>query len=370
MSNSTEPRDEGVDPRLKALAPVMNLLNQARDAATPTTSRKQHLEIQPPNKLGDFELLFPIGKGGMGVVYEARQRSLDRIVAIKVLPKSVLPETLVATTVEPTSQKNLVQRFHVEARAAARLHHSNIVPVFGFGEAEGFYYFVMQRIHGVTLARWIEERFRADASQAIDVKALEQTVASLGRQAASGLAYAHAEGILHRDIKPANLLIDEDEQLQIADFGVARIDDSEALTRTSDVVGTLRYMAPEQFSGDSRAESDVYSLGVTLYEMVSGKPAMDDASMRQALLLQKKPSGPAALSKLQPRMSVDLRTIIEKAMAPELSHRYSSAQSLADDLGRFLDGRPILARRMPWWERSRRWIRQNQLVSALAALLF
>ncbi|MEL6104417.1 MAG: serine/threonine-protein kinase [Planctomycetota bacterium] len=370
MNDTTKPLDDGEDPRLEGLAPVMNLLNQARELADPPTARKKHLEIEPPNKLGDFELLYPIGRGGMGVVYEARQRSLDRIVAIKVLPKSVLPESLLETTVEPTSQQNLIQRFHVEARAAARLHHSNIVPVFGFGEAEGFYYFVMQRIHGATLARWIDDRFGEGDLSETDIRQLEQTVAWLGHQAASGLAYAHGEGILHRDIKPANLLIDDDQQLQIADFGVARIDDSEALTRTSDVVGTLRYMAPEQLTGDSRPESDVYSLGVTLYEMASGQPAMDDASLRQALLLQKKPRGPAALSKLQPRLSIDLRTIIEKAMAPELDHRYRSAQTLADDLDRFLSGRPILARRMSSWERSRRWVRQNQTVSALATLLF
>ena len=368
--NRSDATDEQLQSQRADLAGVIELLNQARDAVVATPPNQKGKQPRPPSKLDDFELLSPIGQGGMGVVYEARQRSLDRIVALKVLPRSVLPESLADSKVKPTSQQKLVQRFHIEARAAARLHHPNIVPVFGFGEDAGFYYFVMQRIYGTSLERWIKLHVGENAAEPLDNLQLARFVADFGRQAAEGLAYAHGENILHRDIKPANLLIDEDEKLQIADFGVARVDDSEALTRTHDVVGTLRYMSPEQITGDSCPCSDVYSLGVTLYEMATGRPAVDDASVRQALMLQKKPSRPLKLAQLRPELPLDLRTIIEKAMDPNPPLRYSSASLMAEDLSRFLRGAPILARPMPWWERTSRWVRRNPLVSALASMLF
>ncbi|KAA5546875.1 serine/threonine protein kinase [Roseiconus nitratireducens] len=358
------------DEELRALAPVMKLLDQAREAmVTPLEPSPTPADVPPPPRLGDYELLSPIGRGGMGVVYEARQCSLDRIVALKVLPKSVLPGSEHDLVAEDATERKVVQRFHIEARAAARLHHSNIVPVYGFGEDAGFYFFVMQRIYGKSLDRWFEQPVGLDVSLPVDDRTRVRLLAHFGRQAASGLAYAHAEGILHRDIKPANLLVDQDLNVQIADFGVARIDDADAVTRTSDVVGTLRYMSPEQLAGESCPQSDVYSLGVTLYELATGVPAVNEASVRQAILLQKMPTGPVPLSKCAPSLPLDLRTIIEKAMAPELSHRYPDARALAEDLSRFNEGRPILARRLSWHERSARWLRKNRMVSTLTALL-
>lgn len=355
--------------KLKELAPLMQLLDQARDVVI-AGNTSPLAKVQPPTKLGDFDLLSPIGRGGMGVVYEARQRSLDRIVALKVLPKSQVTLTNREDEVASPTDKNLIQRFHTEARAAARLHHANIVPVFGFGEADGHYFFVMQRIYGRNLDRWISDHVSPDAPDPISDDKIAESLSRFGFQAASGLAYAHAQGILHRDIKPANLLIDEDGMLQIADFGVARIEDAEAYTRTSDVIGTLRYMAPEQLGGEACAQSDVYSLGVTLYEIVTGKPAMDDQSVRQAVLLQKKPSGPIPLSQCKPSLPLDLRTIIEKAMQREQRYRYDNAQSLADDLQNYIEGRPIKARRLGVAEHTIRWVRRNQTVSVLATLLF
>ncbi|MCC9599409.1 serine/threonine protein kinase [Stieleria sp. JC731] len=360
-----QPRAE----KLKSLAPLMQLLDQARDVVV-KGSHSPSEKIKPPESLGDFDLLSPIGRGGMGVVYEARQRSLDRIVALKILPKSQLPATDSEDAVASPTDRNLVQRFHTEARAAARLHHANIVPVFGFGEADGYFFFVMQRIYGQNLDRWIRDHVCEGAAERIDDDRLANTVARFGFQAALGLAYAHGQGVLHRDVKPANLLIDEDGTLQIADFGVARIEDAEALTRTSDVIGTLRYMSPEQIAGKAVAQSDVYSLGVTLYEIATGKPALNDLSVRQAILLQKKASGPVPLAQCKPSLPLDLRTIIEKAMQPEIRYRYEDAKSLADDLERFLNGFPIRARRLSLFERSARWVRRNQTVSVLATLLF
>ncbi len=366
---TTDAGCEGQDGQLQDLAPLMKLLDQARDAVvTPPSNWKSMLRWQPPDRLGDFHLIAPIGRGGMGVVYEARQESLDRIVAIKVLPPFSLPDGAGSSAV--SRHASLVERFHTEARAAARLHHPNIVPVFGFGQSEGFYYFVMQRIEGRGLDRWIERHGRCGAAEPVPAAELYRRVADWGRQAASGLAYAHQQGVLHRDIKPANLLVDEHQTLQIADFGVARIDGGEAITQTSDVVGTLRYMAPEQITGNATAQSDVYSLGVTLYEMITGTPAVDDASVRQAIAMQQRPRGPVPLTQAKPDTPRDLGTIIETAMQPEAARRYRDAAALADDLKRFLDGRPIRARRTPWWERSARWVGQNRTITVLGTLLF
>lgn len=265
--------DKDLQDRLRELAPLVNLLDQAREAVVRPSGGQldgsgRNSYVQPPSQLDDFELLSPIGRGGMGVVYEARQLSLDRIVAIKVLPKTIVPEKRSDSGTDRESHRKLIQRFHTEARAAARLHHPNIVPVFGFGEAAGFYYFVMQRIYGQSLDRWIESHQTRDAVESQDVERREDTdasqppndkqrfatVARFGLQAATGLAYAHQEGVLHRDIKPANLLIDEEGTLQIADFGVARIDDADSLPVTLLLSNLVRQSLGDMIRANEQAD--------------------------------------------------------------------------------------------------------------------
>src|SRR5205807_464467 len=251
-----------------------------------------------------FRLLREVGRGGMGVVYEAEQISLRRRVALKVLP--------FAATLDPKR----LQRFRNEARAAACLHHPNIVPVHGVGCVRGVHYYAMQFIEGQSLARVIEElrehwgsaklahpapdrhstaskpwSIRAQASRStaplgafssrhsIREPAHFSAVAQIGIQAAEALEHAHQLGIVHRDIKPANLLLDGRGDLWITDFGLARLQDDHGLTMTGDVLGTLRYMSPEQAAGskDLDHRTDVYSLGATLYELLALRPAVAGA---------------------------------------------------------------------------------------------
>ena len=220
----------------------------------------------------------------------------------------------------------------------------------------------MQRIDGRGLDRLISDD---DAPQLT-----AKQVASLGAQAASALAYAHDQNVLHRDIKPANLIVDEHLQLWVTDFGVAKAIESEAVTRTGDIVGTLRYMAPEQIVGDSDVRSDIYSLGVTLYELLAGRPAMDDAAIREALFSRRPAPEPPRLRQLNPDVPRDLESILHTAMAIDPRGRYQSAQALADDLQSFLDDEPISIRRLSLIELATRWGRRNPAVAALSALSF
>ncbi|MHC4879965.1 MAG: serine/threonine protein kinase, partial [Planctomycetota bacterium] len=396
-----------------------------------------------PERLGDFDIVREIGRGGMGVVYEAVQRSLHRRVALKVLGSHVA-----------NSPKQLT-RFQREAEAAARLHHSHIVPVFGIGDSDGQHYFAMQYIEGVTLSdaiRSIESsvsgtrglqdaptgaysrtsssndgRFTAGHAAAalvsgqlrdqlrlstlqqvrpagtqIDISGssesqpaaervaidgesstdphvtvgpdgetelsrndvagggvrIERTywlnVASATADIADAIAYAHQHGVLHRDVKPGNILLDDSGVVWITDFGLARHEEHEGVTETGDIVGTLRYMAPEQFSGQTDARSDIYSLGMTLYELLALRPAFDE--VRHGPLIQQKttttPASPRTFNRQIPR---DLETITMKACATDPSDRYESAAEFARDLRRFLQDRPIRARRFTPVERLWRW---------------
>lgn len=313
----------------------------------------------PPalERLGDYRLIREVGRGGMGIVYEAVQESLDRRVALK-----ILPETMVL------SAKRL-ERFRREAQAAARLHHSNVVPVFGVGEDGGFHYIVMQYIDGDSLDRVVASLALdgTDASPLLGCAepqfgdAYWKHVAALGAQAAGALEYAHRHDTLHRDVKPGNLILDRQGVLWIADFGLAKLgDDTDAVTLTGsgDVVGTLRYMAPEQLDGQADARTDVYGLGLSLYELLTLRPAFVDRE--RAKLLQRihrnDPEPPRSVQSAVPR---DLETIIVKATAKDPRHRYADAGRLREDLERFAEGLPILARRVSSIERGMRWCRRN-----------
>ena len=335
-----------------------------------------------PERIGDFRLIREIGRGGMGVVCEAEQESLRRRVAIKLLPQ------LSARTPKH------VARFRREAETAARLQHENIVPVYGVGESDGFHYFVMQLIDGQPLDQACRRRDRSpqampsthepvlwEVSDA-EPKPCELTadvpptdlrmdnprvVAELSLQAAHALQFAHEQGVLHRDIKPANLLLDRGGRLWITDFGLARaLEDDES--HSEHLAGTLAYMAPELFSGQCDARSDVYSLGVTLYELLSRRPAFDRTTSRAEMIHQITRGEIPSVRQFTPTVPVDLETIVRKATATDPALRFLSAADFAGDLQRFLNDLPIRARRFTPVERAWRWSRRNPALAAVSGL--
>jgi serine/threonine protein kinase/tetratricopeptide (TPR) repeat protein len=334
--------------------------------------------------LGDFRILREIGRGGMGIVYEAEQISLGRRVALKVLPFSA--------TMDPRQ----LQRFHNEARAAAGLHHTNIVPVFAVGSERGVHYYAMQFIEGRTLAELIAQQragarsqeltggSSAAASAATAHVAAQVTsaaprdaayfrqAAEWGVQGAEALDSAHALGVVHRDVKPANLLIDTTGRLWVTDFGLAQIRSDARLTLTGDLVGTLRYMSPEQALAKRLVidhRTDVYSLGATLYELLTLQPAFA-GSDRQELLRQIAFEEPKAPRRVNKAIPPELETIVLKALEKSPADRYATAKDLADDLRRFLEDRPIRAKKPTLRQRARKWAHRHQgvVLGCLVAL--
>ncbi|HEV3165887.1 MAG TPA: serine/threonine-protein kinase [Isosphaeraceae bacterium] len=383
--------------RIQALFPALVAMEEADTIAAPFAGFMGPAS-PVPERISEFLILRKIGEGGMGVVYEAVQESLGRHVALKVLSR---PQ-------DDTYQ----ERFRREARTAAKLHHTNIVPVFAVGAASDVHYFAMQFIHGQGLDVVLQEvralraleansaprssSLAASVAQGLrsgvfasaaheegevsspvtgatshsDLSGPSETryyreVARLGAQAAEGLAYAHGQGVLHRDIKPSNLLLDTQGTLWISDFGLAKADDSDDLTHTGDLVGTVRYMAPERFRGRADARSDVYSLGATLYEMLTLRAAFD-ASDRLELIERISRESPPRLRRHDPRVPRDLETLVQKAMAREPADRYPTAAALADDLRRFLADRSVRARRATAPEQLWRWWRRNPTMAGLA----
>jgi len=328
-----------------------------------------HLAVSPgnadsglgaPTRLGDFRILRLIGRGGMGIVYEAEQASLARRVALKVLP--------IVSALDP---KHL-QRFQIEARAAAQLQHPHIVPVFAIGSDRGIHYYAMQLIEGRTLSQWIasareEQKNEPSSSTTNDRSEFFRFAAKVGLQAAEALEHSHSRNVLHRDIKPANLLIDGNGDLWVSDFGLARLKDSGDLTRTQETPGTMRYMSPERVlgrGGDVGERTDIYSLGVTLYELLLLRPVYD-AQDPQELLRQIVEDEPTPLRRLVPGIPVDLETIVHKAMARNPGERYESASELAADLRRFLEGDPIKARRPNPLKKAERWAVRHRVAMLL-----
>jgi serine/threonine protein kinase/WD40 repeat protein len=336
-----------------------------------------------PTSIGDYRIVRLVGRGGMGQVYEAIHAPLGRRVALKVVSDSAARD--------PRAQ----DRFDTEAKAAARLHHTNIVPVYDVGCSNGVRFYSMQYIEGEPLDRVIRAlRDRRDSggpsswSEFIDAgvehllpdsssaNACPQgvgrrhwrRVASIAMQAADAIEFAHREGVLHRDVKPANVIVDRQGNAWVTDFGVAKVDGSD-LTRTGDVVGTLRFMAPERFQGASDARSDVYSLGAMLYELLTLRPAHDDTD-RVSLLRRIQNDTPPAPRRLDHRVPRDLEVIALHAMAIRPGNRYATAGAMRDDLGRFLEGRPIRARRVGPVEGVVRWSRRQPAVAALLATVF
>ncbi|QEH35647.1 Serine/threonine-protein kinase PrkC [Aquisphaera giovannonii] len=386
-----------------------------------------------PRQLGEYRILREVARGGMGVVYEAVQESLGRHVALKVLPFQRLADP------------RHLERFRREAHAAARLHHSNIVPVFGVGEQGGVHYFAMEFIRGRALSSVLHElrgRRRAKGLDAgvtaegsssalagrrgwglavtlaeglatgrfpgrddvprdsdggelaprldpardgfigpgpsdaivsgdeLDLSAQSdaryfRSVARVGVQVAEALEYAHEQGVLHRDIKPSNLLLDTQGTVWVTDFGLAKAEGTGELTEPGDLLGTLRYMAPERFRGQADRRSDIFSLGLTLYEMVTLRPAFAATERVQLIerMLHNEPPRPRKLDGHVPR---DLETLILKAIAKEPGRRYQTAGELAEDLKRFLADMPILARPVTVPERVIKWARRRPMIAGLA----
>jgi serine/threonine protein kinase/tetratricopeptide (TPR) repeat protein len=406
---------------IRGLVPALAVLEElGRTAVRVAPRNTRHLAERgnfdfEPGVLGDYQILRELGRGGMGVVYEAVQISLRRPVALKVLP--------FAAALSPQH----IARFLREAQAAAQLHHSHIVPVFSVGNERGVYYYAMQYIEGKTLAALIGElraqpgpiahggsaaapnEVRSGTSLAYDLvsgrfapdepapvgapgptatlsnrtttsranspanrdRGFFRTVAELGRQAAEALHYAHSFGILHRDIKPANLMVDARGNLWVTDFGLARFGNDPGLSMTGDLVGTVRYMSPEQARGASASvdeRTDVYGLGVTLYELLTHQPAFE-GNDRQEILRRIGQAEPCPPRRLNPAIPRELETIVIKAMAKDPVARYQTAQALVDELERFLENKPIVARRPTAVERARMWMRRNPQWTAAAFVM-
>jgi serine/threonine protein kinase/Flp pilus assembly protein TadD len=371
---------------LRQVLPALCLLRQPASADTPVDSAVFGV-------LGDFRILREVGRGGMGIVYEAEQISLRRRVALKVLPFAA------------TMDARHLQRFHNEAQAAASLHHTNIVPVHFVGCERGVHFYAMQFIDGQPLSDVIRhlqhaekkaptagkehtiayQRSQGDAASTPPVAEITpltgegrrsrdyyRKVAELGIQAAEALDHAHQLGIVHRDIKPGNLMLDGRGNLWVTDFGLAHMQHGEAsLTFTGQALGTPRYMSPEQALAkrvpiDHR--TDVYSLGATLYELLTLRPAFGSDN-RQELLRQIASEEPARLRRLERGIPAELEIIVLKAMEKRPQDRYATAQELAEDLERWLRNEPIRAQRPSWIQVTRKWARRHQSAVWAASLL-
>ncbi|HEX5054485.1 MAG TPA: serine/threonine-protein kinase [Planctomycetota bacterium] len=339
---------------LKDLLPTLLALEQVKRDRESTGSDRARVAVPALEQVGDFRIVRELGRGGMGVVFEAVQESLGRKVALKVLPQASL------------LTGNQLERFRREAQIAAQLHHSNIVPVFGSGESAGYHWYAMQFITGQSLDRWRHEQAAAPPRGSGAWRARARFVARIGAQAASALHYAHGEGTLHRDVKPANLLLESNDHLWVTDFGLAKALEAEGLTHSGDLLGTLQYMAPEQFLGRYDVRSEVYALGVTLYELLVLRPAFA-AKTRSELMETIRTRPPEGLLRLCPDVPEDLVIVIEKAMARDAADRYGDAHELEQDLQAFLEDRPIAARRQSVVRTTLRWCRRNRALAALAA---
>ncbi len=393
------------------LGAYLDSLDELHDAAAGFAGGTERSSPEPRScsndekRLGDFRLLREIGRGGMGVVYEAEQISLGRRVALKVLPFAAVLDS------------KQIARFKNEAQAAAQLDHPNIVSVYAVGSDRGVHYFAMQLIDGQPLDLAIEELRKlssprrgttgddpepdaaspdtvatsadtvtegedsADAAAPAAASFLTRistdkgryfrTVMRLGIQAAEALQAAHEFGVIHRDVKPSNLLLDGEGKLWVTDFGLARCQTEKTLTRTGDLVGTMRYMSPEQTQGQSALvdqRTDIYSLGATLYELLTLEPAFpggDGPDLLRRLVEQ----DPRPLKSLQPKIPADLQTVVHKAMARRREDRYPTARDLADDLRRVLEGKPTIAKPPTIADRLGKWTRRHQRLVIAAACI-
>src|SRR5580765_830749 len=335
------------------LEPMLEPLVEPADETHPQASRAGSncsSATEKVNRFGDYELLEEIARGGMGIVYRARQVSLDRIVAVKMLLAGAL------------AGKDFVQRFRTEASAAASLQHVNIVAIHEVGFAEGQHFFAMDYVEGLTLAQLVAQGPLAARQAATYLKAI-----------AEAIHFAHERNVLHRDLKPSNVLIDSaTNQPRVTDFGLAkRLEADTELTLSGQVLGSPNYMSPEQAvakRGTVGKRSDVYSIGAILYHLVTGRPPFQGETLTDVLhqVMNDDPLDPHVLI---PRIPHDLETICLKCLEKEPEIRYATAQQVADDLGRFLHDEPILARPVTHVEQAWRWCRRKPGMASLGASL-
>jgi WD40 repeat protein/tRNA A-37 threonylcarbamoyl transferase component Bud32 len=321
----------------------------------PSQLRTPHSAIrtQTVRYFGDYELLEEIARGAMGVVYRARQVSLNRPVALKMI--------LAGQLATPA----LKQRFHTEAEAAARLDHPNIVPIYEIGEHDGQHYFSMKLIEGGTLAQ-LSSTFKVQSSKST------QVAARLVSTVARAVHYAHQHGILHRDLKPTNILLDTQGEPHVTDFGLAKLaEDDSSLTMTAAVLGTPAYISPEQAAGQSKGlttATDIYSLGAILYELLTGQAPFRAETAVETLrqVCERDPTPPRTLNS---GIGRDLETICLKCLNKDPQRRYGSSKGLADDLDRWCNGEPIWARRVGVAEKLWSWCRRKPVMAVLALAL-
>src|SRR5438445_5477906 len=319
------------------------------DAAAAGHNKKTARAAELLGELGDYELLEEIGRGGQGVVFRARQKSLNRTVALKVI------------SLGQWASKAHLKRFRLEAEAAARLEHPGIVPIHEVGERDGSCYFSMKFVEGGQLDAVV----RREATP-------PRRAAELITKVARTVHYAHEHGILHRDIKPGNILLDAKGEPHLTDFGLARLVESEStVTQTLDVLGTPSYIAPEQAVGNNAAVSiatDVYGLGAVLYQLLTGHPPFAGGTTYETIkLLEDTEPRPPRL--LDPKVDRDLATICLKCLEKDPKRRYLPALALAEDLEHWLKHEPILARRVGILARGKKWMQRNPTSAVLAASL-
>lgn len=293
-------------------------------------------------QIPDFEILGELGRGGMGVVYRARQISLDRMVALKILPTG---------SVDPAA----TDRFTREAETAATLHHTNIVPIHSVGHHNGLHWYAMQLIDGQSVSQWASNQ-DSRGNEVID------EAVRIGIAAAEALQHAHERGVIHRDVKPGNLLLDQDDQVWLTDFGLARRNSDVTATATGAMLGTPRYMSAEQISASDDSvdhRTDIYSLGATLYELITGQPVFDAPSPLQLLsrIQRDEPSSPRVHNSRVPR---ELELVLLKSLDKDPGRRYQTAEAMASDLRAIRDHQPISAKGLPLWLRASRWHRRHR----------
>src|SRR5213594_1551243 len=321
---------------------LASLENKDDEAFEPTVARML-------KDFGDYELLQEIGRGGQGIVYRARQKSLNRIVALKVIGLA------------HWATEAHVKRFRMEAEAAASLNHPCIVPIYEVGERDGACYFSMGVVDGGQLDKII-------GSELMPGRKAAELMAKL----AHTLHHAHQNGVLHRDVKPGNILLDTRGEPHLTDFGLARLVETEStVTRTLEVLGTPSYMAPEQAVGNNAAVSsatDIYGLGAVLYQLLTGHPpfAGDTTYETVRMVLETQPRQPRLCN---PKVDRDLETICLKCLEKQPSKRYASAEALAEDIERFLRDEPIRSRRSSQLEHVWRWCKRKPLVASLIVAL-
>ena len=327
---------------------------------------RDHPALEIGKKIGGYVLTRQLGAGAMGVVYEARQESLDRRIAIKILTRS-------------PDHKNLGQRFRIEAKTTSTLDHPNVVSTFDYGIDGNRPWLAMPIVDGISLDRILEngaeelERRIASArlGELTPGELRAQWIARLGSQVADALAHAHENGIVHRDIKPGNLILDAEGKVWVTDFGLAKIRDVETdLSKTGDMIGTPTYMAPEQVRGIVDPRSDIYSLGVTLWELCTGQRAWESAEKGHVLDFKLNGVSLIEVQKVNPNVPSDLAHIIMKACAYNPDERYQTAKELQHVLNRFAHGEAVSDRRKrPRDPQPRPWLRRHFIAAGFVAAL-